>query len=163
MRPEWTKRISFENVRPLASLFSEDLAISHGAPLNLGDFGRDADDYPRMNQRPALMRLLDRASEHLLSDPEICNHPVSRGLIKTILPGVRPNMFLGFFAHRQDLSGAFTERNGRRFIDDNPPPSSVDTGVHRAQVEIGLPGQGGGSPVGGAGDDGCHRCGTACH
>ena len=30
MRPEWTKRISFENVRPLASLFSEDLAIDLG-------------------------------------------------------------------------------------------------------------------------------------
>jgi rod shape-determining protein MreB and related proteins len=30
MRPEWTRRISFENVRPLASLFSEDLAIDLG-------------------------------------------------------------------------------------------------------------------------------------
>ena len=30
MRPEWTKRISFENLRPLASLFSEDLAIDLG-------------------------------------------------------------------------------------------------------------------------------------
>ena len=30
MCPEWTKRISFENVRPLASLFSEDLAIDLG-------------------------------------------------------------------------------------------------------------------------------------
>jgi rod shape-determining protein MreB and related proteins len=30
MRPEWTRRISFENLRPLASLFSEDLAIDLG-------------------------------------------------------------------------------------------------------------------------------------
>jgi len=30
MRREWTKRISFENARPLASLFSEDLAIDLG-------------------------------------------------------------------------------------------------------------------------------------
>ena len=30
MRPEWTKRITFENLRPLASLFSEDLAIDLG-------------------------------------------------------------------------------------------------------------------------------------
>lgn len=30
MRPEWTKRISFENLRPLASFFSEDLAIDLG-------------------------------------------------------------------------------------------------------------------------------------
>jgi len=30
MRPEWTRRISLENVRPLASLFSEDLAIDLG-------------------------------------------------------------------------------------------------------------------------------------
>ena len=30
MRPEWTTRISFENLRPLASLFSEDLAIDLG-------------------------------------------------------------------------------------------------------------------------------------
>ena len=30
MRPEWTTRISFENMRPLASLFSEDLAIDLG-------------------------------------------------------------------------------------------------------------------------------------
>ena len=30
MRPEWTSRISFENLRPLASLFSEDLAIDLG-------------------------------------------------------------------------------------------------------------------------------------
>jgi len=30
MRPEWTTRISFEHLRPLASLFSEDLAIDLG-------------------------------------------------------------------------------------------------------------------------------------
>jgi rod shape-determining protein MreB and related proteins len=30
MHPEWTTRISFENLRPLASLFSEDLAIDLG-------------------------------------------------------------------------------------------------------------------------------------
>ncbi len=30
MRPEWTTRISLENLRPLASLFSEDLAIDLG-------------------------------------------------------------------------------------------------------------------------------------
>ncbi|MBZ5682870.1 MAG: rod shape-determining protein MreB [Acidobacteriia bacterium] len=30
MRPEWTTRISFENLCPLASLFSEDLAIDLG-------------------------------------------------------------------------------------------------------------------------------------
>jgi len=30
MRPEWTTRISFKNLRPLASLFSEDLAIDLG-------------------------------------------------------------------------------------------------------------------------------------
>ncbi len=30
MRPEWTTRISFENPRPLASLFSGDLAIDLG-------------------------------------------------------------------------------------------------------------------------------------
>jgi len=30
MRPEWATRISFENLRPLASLFSEDLAIDLG-------------------------------------------------------------------------------------------------------------------------------------
>ena len=30
MRPEWTTRISIENLRPLASLFSEDLAIDLG-------------------------------------------------------------------------------------------------------------------------------------
>jgi rod shape-determining protein MreB len=30
MRPEWTARIAFENLHPLASLFSEDLAIDLG-------------------------------------------------------------------------------------------------------------------------------------
>src|SRR6266481_3565081 len=30
MRPEWATRISLENLRPLASLFSEDLAIDLG-------------------------------------------------------------------------------------------------------------------------------------
>lgn len=30
MRPEWTTRIAFQNLRPLASLFSEDLAIDLG-------------------------------------------------------------------------------------------------------------------------------------
>jgi rod shape-determining protein MreB len=30
MRPEWTARVSFEHLRPLASLFSEDLAIDLG-------------------------------------------------------------------------------------------------------------------------------------
>src|SRR6516225_594800 len=30
MRPEWTTRIALENLRPLASLFSEDLAIDLG-------------------------------------------------------------------------------------------------------------------------------------
>ena len=30
MRPEWTARIALENLRPLASLFSEDLAIDLG-------------------------------------------------------------------------------------------------------------------------------------
>jgi rod shape-determining protein MreB len=30
VRPEWTTRIAFENLRPLASLFSEDLAIDLG-------------------------------------------------------------------------------------------------------------------------------------
>ena len=30
MRPEWAKRISLRNLRPLASLFSEDLAIDLG-------------------------------------------------------------------------------------------------------------------------------------
>jgi hypothetical protein len=30
MRPEWTTRISLQNLRPLASLFSEDLAIDLG-------------------------------------------------------------------------------------------------------------------------------------
>ena len=30
MRPEWTTRIPFKNLRPLASLFSEDLAIDLG-------------------------------------------------------------------------------------------------------------------------------------
>jgi hypothetical protein len=40
MRPEWTKRISFENVRPLASLFSEDLAIDLGT-VNTRVYARD--------------------------------------------------------------------------------------------------------------------------
>src|SRR5260370_28193773 len=30
MRPEWARRISLRNLRPLASLFSEDLAIDLG-------------------------------------------------------------------------------------------------------------------------------------
>jgi actin-like ATPase involved in cell morphogenesis len=30
MRPEWATRISLQNLRPLASLFSEDLAIDLG-------------------------------------------------------------------------------------------------------------------------------------
>jgi len=30
MRPTWITRISFENLRPVASLFSEDLAIDLG-------------------------------------------------------------------------------------------------------------------------------------
>src|SRR5260370_9711024 len=30
MRPEWAKRISLQSLRPLASLFSEDLAIDLG-------------------------------------------------------------------------------------------------------------------------------------
>jgi len=30
MRHEWAKRISLQNLRPLASLFSEDLAIDLG-------------------------------------------------------------------------------------------------------------------------------------
>lgn len=30
VRPEWTTRIAFQNLRPLASLFSEDLAIDLG-------------------------------------------------------------------------------------------------------------------------------------
>lgn len=30
MRPEWTTRIPFKNPRPLASLFSEDLALDLG-------------------------------------------------------------------------------------------------------------------------------------
>jgi rod shape-determining protein MreB and related proteins len=39
MRPEWTRRVSFENLRPLASLFSEDLAIDLGT-VNTRVFAR---------------------------------------------------------------------------------------------------------------------------
>jgi hypothetical protein len=50
MRPEWTKRISFENVRPLASLFSKDLAIDLGT-VNTRVYARER-GLSSMNPQP---------------------------------------------------------------------------------------------------------------
>ena len=108
--------------------------IRHRALFYLGDLGRDADNDARVDECPALVRLLDEVLEHLLGDFEVGNHAVVYGLDNSEIAGRTAQHLLGFLADRLDFASTVVESNGRGLVHHDAPISGVDSRVNRTQV-----------------------------
>ena len=108
--------------------------IRHRALFYLGDLGRDADNDARVDECPALVRLLDEVVEHLLGDFEVGNHAVFHGLDNPEIAGRTAQHLLGFLADCLDFAGTVVEGNGRGLVDHDALLPGIDPRVDCTQV-----------------------------
>ena len=110
-------------------------AVFDGAPLDLGDLRRHADDDPRPQPAAALVRLADEVGQHLLGGFEVGDDAVLHRLDRGDVAGRPAQHLLGFGADGLDPPVDRVERDNRRLADDDALAAREDAGVGRAEID----------------------------
>jgi len=108
--------------------------IFDGALFHLRNLRRHADDYARMHQHLAVVRLLDEVIQHLFGDFEVGDDAVLHGLDGHDVAGGAAQHLLGLFAHGFHLAGVLVNGYNGRLVDNDALAGREDQRVGGAQI-----------------------------
>ncbi len=109
--------------------------VGNGPPFDLGDSGRDTDDYPGAYEETLLLRFPDELTQHHLGDLEIGDDTVLHGPHRYDMIRGLPQHRLGLRSDRVDLLGLLIDRDDRGFVQHDAVALDVDQRVGRPEID----------------------------
>jgi len=114
----------------------------HGALLDLGHTGGDADDDARTReQRDAVVHLVDEVLEHVLGDVEVADDAVLQRPDRDDVLRRAAEHPLGLGTDREDRAGLQVLRDDGRLADHDAATADVHERVRRAEVDADITGE----------------------